>query len=68
MNDEPFTHYCVDGVESSAETYWEYDAQGIELCRACDLCRKEKLSRYRPEILSGYDQNDVDEPIEGDDY
>jgi hypothetical protein len=43
---------------------WEYDAQGIELCRACPKCRKQKLSAYRPEILSGYDQSDVDEPIE----
>jgi hypothetical protein len=26
-----------------------------------------KLSQYRTEILSGYSQNDVDEPIESDD-
>ena len=25
---------------------------------------KQKLGRYRPEILSGYTQADVDEPIE----
>jgi hypothetical protein len=32
---------------------------------ACWLvCRKAKLSRYRPEILRGYSQADVDEPIE----
>ena len=43
---------------------WEYDAQGIELCRACPQCRTEKLKRYRPEILSGYTQADVNEPIE----
>jgi len=42
----------------------EYDAQGIFLCYVCDVCRKDKLSRYRPEILTGYDQSDVDEPIE----
>ena len=42
------------------------DAQGIPLCRVCDSCRKSKLSRYRPEILSGYTQADVDEPIEPD--
>lgn len=47
-------------------SWWERDAQGIELCRVCDLCRAAKLSRYRPEILSGYDQSDVDEPIEGE--
>ena len=42
----------------------EYDARGIFLCYVCDLCRKDKLARYRPEILTGYDQSDVDEPIE----
>ena len=45
-------------------SWWEYDAQGIELCRVCDECREAKLSKYRPEILTGYDQSDVDEPIE----
>lgn len=45
-------------------SWWEYDAQGIELCRVCPECRYAKLSRYRPEILEGYDQNDVNEPIE----
>ena len=45
-------------------SWWEHDAQGIELCRVCSDCRREKLSRYRPEILTGYDQSDVDEPIE----
>lgn len=57
-------HACVGGVISDEPADWEYDAQGIELCKACDLCRAEKLARYRPEILSGYDQNDVNEPIE----
>lgn len=48
-------------------SWWAKDAQGIELCRVCDGCKAEKLSRYRPEILSGYTQNDVNEPIEEDD-
>lgn len=43
---------------------WAYDARGIELCRVCPECRDAKLSRYRPEILTGYNQNDVNEPIE----
>ena len=47
-------------------SWWEYDAKGIELCRVCDECKDAKLSAYRPEILSGYDQGDVDEPIEPD--
>lgn len=46
------------------ESWAEYDAQGIYLCRVCSKCREDKLSRYRPEILTGYDQSDVDEPIE----
>lgn len=44
----------------------EYDAQGIFLTYACDDCRAGKLARYRPEILRGYTQADVDEPIEED--
>lgn len=47
-------------------SWWEYDAQGIELCRVCAACREVKLARYRPEILTGYDQHDVNEPIEPD--
>lgn len=49
-------------------SWWAHDAQGIELCRVCEKCEREKLARYRPEILHGYDQNDVDEPIEPEDY
>ena len=51
---------CGSGLTSE----WERDAQGIELCRACPQCRTEKLRRYRPEILRGYTQADVNEPIE----
>ena len=44
---------------------WDvYDAQGIFLTRVCDVCEQEKLAIYRPEILSGYSQADVDEQIE----
>lgn len=58
------THTCAGGEPGYSESWWEHDAQGIHLCRVCDTCQSEKLSRYRPEILSGYDQSDVDEPIE----
>ena len=51
---------CGSGQDREAE----YDAQGIFLCYVCDQCRREKLSHYRPEILSGYNQMDVDEAIE----
>jgi len=45
-------------------SYWAKDAQNIPLARVCSKCRDEKLSHYRPEILTGYTQKDVDEPIE----
>jgi len=56
------SHVC-----DRSRSWWAHDAQGIPLCRVCDTCERAKLSRYRPEILSGYDQSDVDEPIEADD-
>jgi hypothetical protein len=58
MKDDP----CIEGHEEYS--WWEHDAQGIPLCRVCDRCVDQRLSRYRPEILSGYSQADVDEPIE----
>ena len=52
---------CGSGLESEAE----YDARGIYLTRVCDRCRAEKLSHFRPEVLS--DPNyEADEPIEED--
>lgn len=43
---------------------WENDAQGIPLALVCDACKAAKLAHFRPEILTGYTQADVDEPIE----
>jgi hypothetical protein len=57
---EDLTHHQC----ARSESWWARDAQGIELCRVCPECEEAKLSRYRPEILSGYSQADVDEPIE----
>jgi hypothetical protein len=48
-------------------SWWEYDAQGIELAKVCEDCIDAALAGYRPEILRGYDQSDVDEPIEPED-
>jgi hypothetical protein len=59
-------HVCKDGETSTDPSWWAKDAQGIPLCRVCDRCEDEKLAAYRPEILTGYDQSDVDEPIEPD--
>jgi len=53
---------CTCGSDKPA--WREYDAQGIYLCRVCDDCVQEKLAGYRPEILTGYSQADVDEAIE----
>jgi hypothetical protein len=57
-------HVCVDNQWVDGHANWIHDAQGIPLCKACSKCKTEKLSRFRPEILSGYDQSDVDENID----
>ena len=58
-------HECVGGQLNELDYSWpEYDAQGIYLCRVCEKCRRQKLAQFRPEILSGYNQVDVDEDIE----
>lgn len=57
------TRICNCGSGYPSE--WLYDARGIELCRACEKCAKEKLKRYRPEVLSDPDYY-ADEPIEED--
>jgi len=46
---------------------WQYDARGIELCRACEDCKDEKLSHYRKEVLTNPNY-ECDEPIEPEDY
>ena len=62
--------HCLHGLDTAIPqfTWWEYDAQGIPLAKVCDLCVKDKLATFRPEILTGYDQSDVDERIEPDDW
>jgi hypothetical protein len=57
-------HQCINDSWSTNPTWWEHDARGIPLCKVCDDCRQQKLGRYRPEILRGYTQADVDETIE----
>ena len=56
---------CPCGSEK--ESWWENDARGIYLCRVCEDCIEEKLSHYRPDVLT--DSNYwSDEPIEPEDY
>jgi hypothetical protein len=52
---------CGSGLSS----FWVKDGRGIPLARVCPKCRKQQLSKFRPEIVNKpYTQNDVDEPIE----
>lgn len=52
---------CGSGLPSR----WRNDARGIPLARVCEKCEKQKLSGYRPEVLT--DPNYYcDEPIEED--
>ncbi len=52
---------CGSGKEST----WAYDARGIPLARVCGSCRKEKLSRYRPEVLTNANY-ECDEQIDAE--
>jgi hypothetical protein len=46
-------------------SWWEYDARGIPLCRVCIQCKHERLAKYRREVL--VDGNyDADETIDED--
>lgn len=44
----------------------QHDSVACVSVEVCDACVDERLSHYRPEILSGYGQADVDEDIEGE--
>lgn len=50
---------------SNKPSWWEYDARGIPLARVCTSCKREKLSRYRPEVLSNPNYY-CDEPMDAD--
>jgi hypothetical protein len=50
---------CGSGLASR----WETDARGLPLCRCCPKCRAERLSAYRPDVLT--DRNYwTDEPVD----
>ena len=51
---------------SGNESWWENDAQGIPLARVCVACKRKKLATFRPMVLTGYTQADIDERIEED--
>lgn len=48
MNDKRKPCPCGSGNDS----WFAVDARGIELCRVCTKCIKERLKGYRPEILT----------------
>jgi hypothetical protein len=37
---------------SGEPSWWAKDARGIEIARVCVKCEAEKLSGYRPEVLT----------------
>ena len=50
---------------SGKPSWWEHDARGIPLARVCERCRRSKLAKFRPDVLS--DPNYwADEAIEED--
>ena len=56
-------HVCRGGEMSAARAWWVNDYQGIPLCKVCDDCEGEKLSKYNPWVLSGYNEGGIDEPL-----
>ncbi|MBR0721795.1 hypothetical protein [Bradyrhizobium manausense] len=52
---------CGSGLSSR----WSNDARGIPLARVCPKCEDEKLSHYRPEVLTDNNYY-ADEDIDGD--
>lgn len=59
---------CKDdpnAFEHAGQWWREYDARGIYLCRVCDHCVKERLSKYRPDVLRNPNYW-ADEPIESE--
>lgn len=63
MSEDYNPRLCMCG--SGQHKYAEYDARGIFLTYVCDKCRKEKLSHYRPEVLTD-SQYECSEDIEDD--
>ena len=54
---------CDHQQHTEENSWWEYDARGIPLCRVCEECVEEKLSRYRREVLDNWNY-EADEPID----
>jgi len=46
-------------------SWWENDARGIPLARVCGKCKKAKLSKFRPDVLTNANYH-ADEQIDED--
>jgi hypothetical protein len=60
--------YGPCGCEHPTGSYPLHDGNGIYLARVCSRCHVPTLMKYREEILRGYSQAEVDEPIEPEDW
>ena len=56
---EKWQCFCGSGLLKEAQ----YDARGIYLCSTCEKCHRNKMSGYRPDVLTDPDYWH-DEPIE----
>jgi predicted RNA-binding protein YlxR (DUF448 family) len=64
MFDRVMKCHCGSGEDSEVQ----YDGRGIYLCRTCSKCHERKMATYNPVILEYYTQEDVDEPIEPEEW
>ena len=53
LTNEQLKHHDCRTDNPDEYSWWEKDAQGIDLCRVCEKCVKAKLSTYRPKSWSG---------------
>ena len=61
-DNQPDCQHHIQGDGS----WWEYDGQGITLCRVCSKCKDDKLSKYEPWVLGHYTEQDCECSIEED--
>jgi hypothetical protein len=54
------SHECNCGSGKISE--WIYDGYNIPLTKCCSSCKKEKLGKFRTDIMSQYDAYEPIEP------
>ena len=65
---ESYHHFWLTEFSGKPLEYWINDGRGIPLTKVCHKCELQKLKQYNPIILKHYNQYDVDEPIEPEEY